>query len=119
MLINQTVNYVDPLSELFGALSDPTRRSILERLSQSDFSVNELAQEYDMSLPAVSRHLKILEKVGLISKYKNAQRRECHLEAARLQEATDWLNDYHKHWEGRFNNLDNYLQEVQRNSKEG
>ncbi|HEY1063908.1 MAG TPA: metalloregulator ArsR/SmtB family transcription factor [Candidatus Saccharimonadales bacterium] len=115
MFINQSVNYIDPLSELFGALADPTRRSILERLSLGDHSVNELAIEYDMSLPAVSKHLKVLEKVGLISKYKNAQRRECHLEAARLKEATEWLAEYRQFWERNFDNLETYLDEVQRN----
>jgi DNA-binding transcriptional ArsR family regulator len=118
MLINQSVNYIDPLSELFAALADPTRRSILERLSDGDQSVNELAEPYDMSLPAISKHLKILEKVGLISKYKNAQRRECHLEAERLKEATAWLNDYRQFWENNFTNLDDYLQQVQSNNKE-
>jgi DNA-binding transcriptional ArsR family regulator len=118
MLINQSVNYIDPLSELFAALADPTRRSILERLSEGDHSVNELAQPFDMSLPAISKHLKILEKVGLISKYKNAQRRECHLEAERMQEATAWLNEYRQFWEANLDSLDQYLQQVQQTNKE-
>ena len=119
MLINQSVNYIDPLSELFAALADPTRRAMVERLSLGDLSVKELAQPFDMTLPAISKHLKILEKVGLITKYKNAQRRECHLEADRLKEANEWLQEYRQFWEASFENLESYLDDVQRNNKEG
>jgi DNA-binding transcriptional ArsR family regulator len=121
MVFNQLVNYSavdDPLSRLFAALADPTRRDILARLGTSDATVSELAEPYDMSLPAISRHLKILEQVGLISKSRIAQQRLCRLEAERLQEATEWLNNYRKFWEANLDNLDQYLQEIKANNKE-
>jgi DNA-binding transcriptional ArsR family regulator len=102
MVFNQTVNYVsgsDPLSQLFYALADPTRRSILATLSVSDATVSELAEPFDMSLPAISKHLKILEEVGLISKTKIAQQRLCRLEAERLKEAIEWLEQYRRFWD--------------------
>jgi DNA-binding transcriptional ArsR family regulator len=120
MLINQSVNLMygnDPLSDLFAALADPTRRSILARLARGDATVNELAAPYDMSLPAVSKHIKILEQVGLLSKTRDAQRRPCHLESAKLQEATEWLDAYRELWESNFDNFDLYLQQVKK-SKE-
>lgn len=119
MVINQTVKYSeDGLTRVFAALADPTRRSILARLSRVDASVNELAEPYGMSLAAVSKHLKILEKAGLISKQKRAQQRQCRLEADRLQAATEWLNDYRRLWEANLENLDTYLQGIQSKHKE-
>lgn len=122
MVINQTVKYnsiTDPLSLIFGALADPTRRSILARLSSQDFTVNELAEPYDMSLPAISKHLKVLEEAGLVSKTREAQYRPRHLEADKLREATEWLDSYRRLWEANFTNLDSYLQQVQAsNNKE-
>lgn len=122
MVINQIVKYSstdDPLSLIFGALADPTRRSILARLRVRDASVNELAEPYDISLPAISKHLKVLETAGLISRTKQAQWRPCRLEAEPLQQATQWLEHYRELWEANFNNLDTYLQEIKStNSKE-
>lgn len=108
MVFNQSVNYTsvdDPLSRIFAALADPTRRSILSRLATADATVNEIAEPYEMSLPAVSKHLKVLEQAGLISRTRNAQYRPCRLEADQLKEATEWLNEYRKFWEA---NLQEY-----------
>lgn len=98
MLFNQSVKqiYDDPLSAVFAALADPTRRSILQRLTHGSATVNELAQPYDMSLPAVSKHLKILEEAGLISQTRVAQTRPRQLELVRLNEAATWLEDYRR-----------------------
>jgi DNA-binding transcriptional ArsR family regulator len=117
MVVNQTVKYnpaTDPLSAIFAALADPTRRSILARLSERDVTVNELAQPYDISLPAVSRHLKVLEKAGLISRTKKAQWRSCRLETESLKEVNEWLETYREHWEQRLTHLDTYLQQIQK-----
>ena len=108
MLINQIVNN-DSLSDIFAALSDPTRLSILSRLSQNSATVNELALPYDMSLPAISKHLKVLEHAGLISKRVDAQRRECHLEMGKLMEIQDWLESYREQWRG---GLDSVADEI-------
>lgn len=116
MVFNQTVNYSvvnDPLSMIFAALADPTRRSILARLSNNDVTVNELAEPFDMSLPAISKHLKVLEQAGLISTTKDAQYRPKHLEAATMKEAIDWLDRYRQLWEQNLDNLDSYLQQIQ------
>lgn len=121
MVINQTVKYnqaTDPLSLVFAALADPTRRSMLARLSERNVTVNELAAPYDMSVPAISKHLKILEQAGLVSTTKQAQFRPKHLEVAMLQEATQWLENYQKLWEQNLTNLDDYLQQIQSNSNE-
>lgn len=105
MVFNQSVNYnsgttvEDPLSRVFAALADPTRRSILERLSVADATVNEIAEPYEMSLPAVSKHIKILVEAGLVSKTKSAQYRPCRLEADQLKEATEWLSEYKRLWD--------------------
>lgn len=102
MVFNQTVKYTsfnDSLSQLFAALADPTRRAILEQLSVADATVSELAEPFAMSLPAISKHLKILESVGLVSKTRLAQQRWCRLEADRLQEAIAWLEQYRNLWE--------------------
>ena len=103
----------DHLSATFKALADPTRRAILARLSLGDVTVNELAEPFDMSLPAVSQHLKVLEGAGLISRGREAQRRPCRLEAKALKEATEWLDQYRRFWEESFNKLDAYLKDVQ------
>lgn len=105
MVFNQSVNYnsgiegLDPLSQLLAVLADPTRRALLARLSIADATVSELAEPYDMSLPAISKHLKLLEEVGLVSKTKLAQQRICRLEAERLREVSEWLDEYRRFWD--------------------
>jgi DNA-binding transcriptional ArsR family regulator len=103
----------DPLSATFSALSDPTRRAILARLASGEASVMELAEPFAMSLPAVSKHLKVLEKAGLIGRSREAQWRPCKLEAVRLKEVADWVEHYRRFWEQSFDRLDAYLKEVQ------
>src|ERR1700760_3563762 len=103
----------DRLSETFAALADPTRRAILARLVGGERSVTELAEPFDMSLPAVSKHLKVLERAGLISRGRDAQWRPCKLEAAPLEEGASWIEYYRKFWEGSFDRLDAYLQRLQ------
>ena len=105
---------MDRLSETFQALADPTRRAILARLTLGESSVNELAEPFAMSLPAVSKHLKVLERAGLISRSRDAQYRPCKLEAQTLQGVDDWLEEYRRFWEARFDRLDAYLQKLQR-----
>ncbi|MCC7503010.1 MAG: winged helix-turn-helix transcriptional regulator [Flavobacteriales bacterium] len=107
----------DRLSATFHALSDPTRRAILTRLSQGEATVNQLAAPFSMSLPAVSKHLKVLERAQLITRGKEAQWRPCRLEAAPLREADDWIEQYRAMWEARFDRLDAYLQELQAKEK--
>ncbi|HEX7801119.1 MAG TPA: metalloregulator ArsR/SmtB family transcription factor [Asticcacaulis sp.] len=99
----------DPLSQTLTALADPTRRAILARLTHGEASVTELAEPFAMSLPAVSKHLKVLEKAGLISRGREAQWRPCKLEPAPLQAVDAWLGDYRKMWEERLDRLDAYL----------
>ena len=99
----------DNLSTTFAALADPTRRAILARLRAGEATVLELAEPFDMSLPAISKHLKVLENAGLISRGRDAQRRPCRIEAARLKEATDWLERYRRFWGDSFDRLDTYL----------
>ena len=103
----------DTLNATFAALADPTRRALLARLAKGDAAVMELAAPFAMSLPAISRHLKVLEKAGLITKARDAQWRPCRLAAAPLQGAADWLSQYRQFWEDRFDRLDAYLQELQ------
>jgi len=107
----------DPLSATFSALADPTRRAILARLASGEASVTELAEPFDMSLPAVSKHLKVLERVGLIARNREAQWRRCRLDAAPLRNVSDWLDDYREFWERRFDRLEAYLAELQRPPK--
>ena len=102
------------LDATFQALADPTRRAILARLAQGEASVMELAAPFDMSQPAISKHLKVLENAGLISRGRDAQRRPCKLEAAPLAEATGWLIEYRKFWEKQFGQLDDLLVELKR-----
>jgi DNA-binding transcriptional ArsR family regulator len=101
------------LDATFAALADPTRRAILARLAKGDASVSELAEPFAMSQPAISKHLKVLERAGLISRGREAQRRPRRLEARPLREATQWLENYHQFWEAQFGRLDALLREMQ------
>ncbi|OYW82970.1 MAG: transcriptional regulator [Asticcacaulis sp. 32-58-5] len=103
----------DRLSLTLNALADPTRRAILARLSLGETTVNELAEPFEMSLPAVSKHLKVLERAGLISRSRTAQWRPCKLEPEPLKEVDMWLRDYRKMWEQRLDRLEAYLKELQ------
>src|SRR5262245_34728395 len=107
----------DRLSVTFAALADPTRRAILARLTAREASVTELAEPFDMSLPAVSKHLKVLERAGLITRGREAQWRPCKLEAARLRDVADWVEQYRRHWEERLDRLEDYLRTLQANPK--
>ncbi|MGH7543712.1 MAG: ArsR/SmtB family transcription factor [Gemmatimonadota bacterium] len=102
----------DRLDATFAALADPTRRAILARLASGEASVTELARPFAMSQPAISKHLKVLEKAGLVSRGKDAQRRPRRLEAKPLAEATEWLEGYRRFWEGRFRHLDALLDQL-------
>jgi DNA-binding transcriptional ArsR family regulator len=102
----------EQLDATFAALADPTRRAILKRLASGQASVNELAEPFAMTQPAISKHLKVLERAGLISRGRDAQRRPCRLEAKGLAEANNWLENYRKFWEGSFERLDNLLEEM-------
>jgi DNA-binding transcriptional ArsR family regulator len=104
---------VDPLSETFQALSDPTRRAILARLALGPASVTELAEPFEMSGPGVSKHLKVLERAGLIERGRQAQWRPCRLTAAPLKDAVTWLEDYRPFWDESFDRLSSYLSELQ------
>jgi DNA-binding transcriptional ArsR family regulator len=103
----------DTLNTTFAALADPTRRAILARLASGDASVTELAEPFEMSLPAVSKHLKVLERAGLIARGREAQWRPSRLEAGPLREAADWMERYRDFWEESFDRLDEYLRESQ------
>ena len=110
----------DRLSATFAALADPTRRAILARLALGETSVTELAKPFDMSLPAVSKHLKVLERAGLISRGRDAQWRPCQLNAGPLKDVADWVEHYRRFWEETFDRLDEYLKEVrQKESGQG
>jgi DNA-binding transcriptional ArsR family regulator len=109
----------DHLTATFSALADPTRRAILARLSLGEASVNELAAPFEISLPAVSKHLKVLERAGLISRSRAAQWRPCKLEAGRLQEVWGWVETYKRFWEQSFDRLDQYLAEIQKVDDDG
>lgn len=104
---------VDHLSVTFAALADPTRRAILARLSRGAASVTELSQPFELSLPAISKHLKVLERAGLIVRSRDAQLRPCQLDAKRLQEAAAWIEQYRQFWEASLDRLDEYLHELQ------
>lgn len=110
--------YSDQLSSTFSALADPTRRAILARLSSGEASVQDLAKPFKMTLPAVSKHLKVLEKARLIRRGRTAQWRPCYLEAAPLKEAADWVEQYRQFWEQSFERLDAYLKILQAEEKE-
>jgi DNA-binding transcriptional ArsR family regulator len=103
----------DRLSSTFAALADPTRRAILARLALGETSVTELAKPFEMSMPAVSKHLKVLERAGLIARVREAQWRPCRLEAGPLKEAASWIEEYRRFWEERLDRLDAYLSEIQ------
>ena len=117
----------DPLSSTFAALADPTRRAILARLAEGDATVGELARPFDMSLPNVSKHLKVLRDAGLVSvreegqhRYysRDAQWRPCHLEPTRLRDASAWIEQYRQFWEERFDRLDAYLRQLQQDQED-
>lgn len=103
----------DQLSATFAALADPTRRAILARLSLGETSVTELAQPFQMTMPAVTKHLKVLERAGLITRGREAQWRPCKLDAAPLKDAASWVDQYRQFWEARLDRLDDYLQQLQ------
>ena len=107
----------DRLSTTFAALADPTRRAILARLTSGEASVTELAEPFEMSLPAVSKHLKVLERAGLIARGREAQWRPCRLKAGPLKDADEWLERYRRFWEESFDRLDEYLGEIQKQVK--
>jgi DNA-binding transcriptional ArsR family regulator len=107
----------DPLSTTFAALADPTRRAILARLVSGECSVTELAEPFDMSMPAVSKHLRVLERAGLIARRREAQWRPCRIEAGPLKKVADWTERYRHIWEERLDRLDEYLQEMKAKEK--
>jgi DNA-binding transcriptional ArsR family regulator len=107
----------DTLSTTFAALADPTRRAILARLASGETSVTELAEPFEMTLPAISKHLKVLERAGLIERRREAQWRPARLEAGPLKDVADWLEHYRKFWEVSFERLDEYLREIQTKDK--
>ena len=109
---------VECLNSTFAALADPTRRAILARLASGEASVTELAQPFEMSLPAVSKHLKVLERAGLIARGRDAQWRPCRLQAGPLRDADEWLEQYRRFWGESFHRLDDYLRELQQKEKE-
>jgi DNA-binding transcriptional ArsR family regulator len=102
----------DPLSSTFSALSDPTRRAILERLADGEASVTELSRPFEVSLPAVSRHLKVLERAGLIERSRSAQYRPCRLRPGGLEDASEWMERYRRTWEERTDRLDEYVRRL-------
>ena len=108
----------DSLSVTFAALSDPTRRAILARLASGECSVTELAEPFEMSMPAVSKHLRVLERAGLIARGREAQWRPCRIEAAPLKDVAEWTEQYRQIWETRFDNLELYLQRLKTEDKE-
>lgn len=108
---------MDHLSTTFAALADPTRRAILARLASGECSVTELAEPFEMSLPAVSKHLKVLERAGLITRGREAQWRPCRLDAAPLREAAGWIDQYRRFWDESFDRLEEYLREVQKKKR--
>ena len=107
----------DPLSNTFAALADPTRRAILARLVSGECSVTELAEPFDMSMPAVSKHLRVLERAGLIARRRDAQWRPCRIEAGPLKAVAGWTERYRHIWEERFDRLDKYLREMKTKEK--
>jgi DNA-binding transcriptional ArsR family regulator len=102
----------DPLSTTFAALADPTRRAMLARLAKGEATVTELAEPFDLSLPAISKHLKVLHRAGLIEQGRLAQWRPCRLKAERLRDVAVWIDQYRRHWEESFERLDAYLREI-------
>jgi DNA-binding transcriptional ArsR family regulator len=115
-MVNNRTSSPD-LSTTFGALADPTRRAILTRLASGEATVSELAAPFQMSGPAISKHLKVLERAGLIERGREAQWRPCRLVATPLKDAADWLEEYRRFWEESFDRLDEYLRELQANNR--
>lgn len=109
----------DALSLTLSALADPTRRAILQRLSQGEASVSELTEPFDISMPAISRHLKVLEQAGLVARTRHAQWRPVQLNAAPLAEVAGWVEHYRRHWEHNFSRMDAYLAELQKGNPDG
>lgn len=109
----------DSLSVTLSALADPTRRAILARLAHGEASVGELTEPFDMTMPAISRHLKVLEKAGLVARSRNAQWRPVRLEAAPLAAVADWVEHYRRFWSGSFDRMDAYLSELQKGDPDG
>jgi DNA-binding transcriptional ArsR family regulator len=107
----------DPLSTTFAALADPTRRAILARLTSGEASVKELAEPFEMTLPAVTKHLKVLQRAGLITQGRRAQWRPCRLDAKPLREVADWVEQYRRFWDESFDRLDEYLSKLQEQEK--
>ncbi len=108
----------DPLSTTFAALADPTRRAILARLAKGEAMVTELAAPFNLSLPAISKHLKVLQRAGLIEQGRQAQWRPCRLKPGGLRDVADWVGQYKRHWEASFDRLDDYLRELQVKEKD-
>jgi len=108
---------IDELSSTFAALADPTRRAILARLADGEATVNELAEPFHLKLPTVSKHLKVLQRAGLVTQSRKAQWRPCRLEPAPLKDVADWVERYRRVWDGRLNQLDAYLTELQAKEK--
>lgn len=113
------MHQLDPLSATLSALADPTRRAILARLSEGERTVGELAEPFDISLPAISRHLKVLQAAGLISQGREAQRRPCRLEPHALRAVAGWLEHYRRFWDGSFDKMDAYLSEITKGNPDG
>lgn len=113
------MNQLDPLSTTFAALADPTRRAILARLGEGEATVGELAKPFEISLPAISRHLKVLQAAGLISQGREAQWRPCRLETRALREADDWIGRYRRFWRGGFEKMADYLDEIHKGDRDG
>lgn len=109
----------EQLSETFAALANPTRRAMLARLARGEASVNELAEPFDMTLPAVSRHIRVLEHAGLVTQYKRAQYRPCTIDARPLRDISVWAERYRAIWEARFDRMDEYIRDLQDNMEEG
>jgi DNA-binding transcriptional ArsR family regulator len=109
----------DPLSVTFAALADPTRRAILARLALGEATVTELAAPFDMSLPGISKHLKVLQRAGLIEQGRQAQWRPCRLQPGPLRDIADWVGQYRRHWEDSFERLDAYLRDLQDRQEQG
>ena len=109
---------VDPLSATFAALADPTRRAILARLAKGEATVTQLAAPFDMSLPAISKHLKVLQRAGLVEQGRQAQWRPCSLKPEPLRDASEWIGQYRRHWEESLERLDSYLREIQQDHEQ-
>lgn len=107
----------DRLSQIFSALANPTRRAILERLAEGEATVNELAEPFKMTLPGISKHIKILERAGLITQGKLAQYRPCTIDATPIQEVANWTEQYRHIWESRFDRMDDYIQHLKNNQE--